>query len=157
MILLQNIINVKRTQGKAELPLQVVWLKWARWCSGVPSDRLSVFESHGFAFLCPAVLPISVPPTCRFASDQVHPNQRNHTGKSHFRWKTAATILYILSYSSATSLHVTRVHTLTAPFVYSSPNLLTLPGSSHIICLLLIVMVSFVAWDDCSRVLCQRY
>jgi len=97
-------------------------------CRGcVPQDCLSTFEPGDFATLRPGSLPLCVRPICHFASNQIRSNMQNHPGKSHFRRKTASTILYILCYSSATSLHITRVRTLTTSFHDSSLNLLTLP------------------------------
>ena len=90
-------------------------------------DRLDTIEPGDFATLRPGSLPLYVLPICHFASNQIRLNTRNHAGKSHFRQKTASTILYILSHSSATSLHVIRVHTLTTSFNDFSLNLLTLP------------------------------
>jgi len=81
-----------------------------------------------FADLRPAGLPIYVPSTCRFASDPIRSTSRNCSGKPYFRRKTAATILYILSYSLTPALHIPHVHTHTTPFLYFSSNLLTLPA-----------------------------
>ena len=103
-------------------------------CPPAPSESPSTGFDHAsqvfwgrFADLRPAGLPIYVPPTCRFTSDQIRPNVRNHSVNPHLRQKTAATILYILSYSLAPALHIPHVHTYTTPFFYFSSILLTLP------------------------------
>jgi len=81
-----------------------------------------------FADLRPEGLPIHVLPVCRFTSDSIRYHLEKTPTKPRFSEKTAATILYILSYLSAEHLGYARAHTCIASFLNCLLKLLTLPS-----------------------------
>jgi len=81
-----------------------------------------------FADLRPESLPIYVLPVCRFTSDQLRFAPSNSPKKQWVLKKTAATILYILSYLSAEHLSYAHAHTCIVSFLNCLLKLLTLPS-----------------------------